>query len=101
MVKAYGLLGGAMAVAMGGLVHWLVGLVYLRRYAAIGFREFMSMIWRPIWTALVMSSVVVGMSVLLDTRTLIGLSTTVVFGIATYMLLNVHVLRELKNVRLA
>ena len=48
-----------------------------------------------------MSLIVVGVSALLDTRTLVGLTAAVFSGMATYLLLNANVLRELKNERFA
>ncbi len=48
-----------------------------------------------------MALVVVGISAVLDTRTLVGLAAAVLTGMATYLLLNAKVLRELKNERFA
>lgn len=100
MVKAYGLFGAAITVAIGGLVQWSVGLFYLRRYTSIKLSEVMLKIWRPLWTTLLMSLVVIWITNLFDTRTLIGLSTAVIAGIVTYVILNANVLLEvMKNMR--
>lgn len=100
MVKAYGLLGAAITVTLGGAVQWLVGLIYLRRYVAIKFSEVLATIWRPLWTTLAMSLMVVWLSDALNARTLIGLSAAVFSGIAIYALLNAKVLLTLKKERI-
>ena len=99
MVKTYGLLGAAVTVAIGGVVQWLAGLVYLYRYAGIGFGELLATIWRPVWTAVAMSLVVVCVAAVLDTRTLAGLAATVASGMASYLLLNAGTLRGLRHER--
>ena len=100
MVQAYGLLGAAATVVIGAVVQCLIGLVYLHRYVAIKVSELLATIWRPLWTASVMSLIVVWVSNLQDPRTLIGLSAAVFSGIAVYVTLNVSVLLKLKNERL-
>jgi len=99
MVKAYGLLGAAVTVAIGATVQCLAGLVYLHRYVAINISELVVAIWRPLWTALVMSVIVIGVGYLLDPRTVIGFLAAVFGGIAVYALLNMRFLLKLKNER--
>lgn len=101
MVKTYGLLGAAGTVAIGAVVQCAVGLIYLRRYIAIEVLRLLKVIWRPLWTTLIMSLVVVWMSNFFDPRTLIGLSATVLSGILVYVILNVSVLLKLKKEGLA
>lgn len=97
MVKAYGLLGAAGTVAIGVVVQCLVGLIILRRYVPIRFSDLMEMIWRPLWTAVVMSLIVIWVRNAIDPRTLIGLSAAVFSGLAVYMMLNASTLMKLKN----
>ncbi len=100
MVKTYGLAGAAATVAIGGLVQWLVGLLYLRRHASVAVLDVAQAIWRPIWTALAMSLIVLGVMTLLDPRSAVGLAVAIFSGVAAYLLLNAKVLRDLKAQRL-
>lgn len=101
MVKSYGLLGAAGTVAIGAVVQCAVGLIYLRQYIAIELSGLLKVMWRPLWTTLLMSLVVVGMGNLLDPRTLSGLFLIVFSGIFIYVTLNVSVLLKLKKEQLA
>jgi O-antigen/teichoic acid export membrane protein len=98
-VMAYGLLGAAVIVVSGAVVQCLVGLLYLRRYTKIRLPEVVATIWRPLWSASLMSLIVIGASNLLDPRTLTGLSTAVLSGVAVYFLINAKILMKLKKER--
>ncbi len=101
MVRTYGILGAALTLAIGGTVQWLAGFFYLGRHAAIGVSQVLGAIWRPLASALVMAVVVLGVTRMIDPRTILGLSAAVCSGIASYMLLNLKLLRELTNERFA
>lgn len=99
MVMGYGLLGAAVTVALGAVVQCLVGLIYLKRYTEIRLTEVIATIWRPLWSALLMSLIVIWVSNLLDPRTLTGLSAAVLSGVAVYFLINAKILMKLKKER--
>lgn len=100
MVTAYGLLGAAITVTIGGTVQWLTGLVFLRRHMTVGFADVALSAWRPLWTSLVMSLIVYLLTIAVDVRTPIGLSMGVLGGMAVYGVLNWSFLLKLTRERL-
>jgi O-antigen/teichoic acid export membrane protein len=100
MVKAYGIVGAAVAVTLGALVHWGGGFVYLRRHVDVGVRDILQVVWRPVVTALVMGFAVWGVRSVVDPVTWWGLGCMTATGAAVFVLLNLRPLLELKNRRL-
>jgi O-antigen/teichoic acid export membrane protein len=96
LVKLYGLGGAAFAVTLGGMVHWGAGLYFLRKLVATTVSDVFRAIWRPLWTSAVMAMGVLGVRMLVDPLSVLGLLAMVAAGLAIYAGLNFRALCELR-----
>lgn len=99
MTHEFGLQGAAVAVTVGIACHWLLGLAYLRRHVGIGLPHLLTVIWRPLWTAILMVVVVRSLMSTVDAWTLGDLAMVVGSGVIVFGLLNVQVLSALRKER--
>jgi O-antigen/teichoic acid export membrane protein len=100
MIRLFGLAGAAMTVTAGIAVQWLGGLVFLRRLVGIGLDQLIRVIWRPLWTTLVMSAAVFVCNLLIDPRSVLGLVLAIGAGVVVYSALNLPTLLALRRERL-
>lgn len=97
MSVAFGLPGAAFTVTVGMAIQWLAGIFYLRTRLGVRVPDLLRAIWRPTWTAAAMASLVYFVQVSWNPGELLPLLGTVGLGAATYMLLNIPQLLELKT----
>jgi O-antigen/teichoic acid export membrane protein len=97
MVKAYGVVGAAMAVTLGALVHWGGGFIYLRRHVDVSAGDVWRAAWRPVTTSLAMGGAVWGTTLVVDTHSFWGLMALVAAGAVVFGALNLKPLMDLKR----
>lgn len=99
MIKNYALLGAAVTVTVGIAVQWLVGLVYLSRFAGINSRDIARLLFGPLWKSSIMAWVLHTMAANTDLVNLPGLMLLAVGGILSYGILNIGVWRRFRRER--
>lgn len=97
MAQHFGLAGAALTVTAGIAAQWFAGLIYLKKSVAVSLRDILRLLFRPLWTAGAMSVVAWTSMQLLDGRTVLGLTATIISAAATYGLLNLSFLLQLKR----
>jgi O-antigen/teichoic acid export membrane protein len=101
MTEVLGTAGAAISVTIGGAVCWYGSLVYLRQVLGLNLSDVARSLWRPSWTTAVMASAVVLLNHLVNPASLRALSVVVLVGAASYVGLNVGVLRSLRRMKLS
>lgn len=94
LIHEWGILGAAITVTIGGIVQSMTGFVFLRRFVSISMGDVFGVMWRPLWTSLVMGgavALVLGYGV--NGHTIAGLLAAVIVGVIVFGALNVPTLR--------
>jgi O-antigen/teichoic acid export membrane protein len=95
LINEWGILGAAVTVTIGGIVQSMTGLVFLRRFVAISAGDVFGVMWRPLWTSLLMAvAVVLLLHYVVDGRTILGLLAAVLVGGGVFGALNVRTVRD-------
>jgi lipopolysaccharide exporter len=95
LINQWGILGAAITVTIGGFVQAMTGFIFLRRFVSISIGDVSGVMWRPLWTSLIMAAaVLLLLRYGVDGHTIPGLLATVLVGVVVFGALNVQTARD-------
>lgn len=97
LVLWLGMPGAAIAATSGVVAEYLFGIVFIRRNLGLTLSQIAASLWRPAWTTLAMSAVVLIPVTAFYGNTALELWTAILVGVVVYGTLNMRVLNDLRR----